>query len=142
MQAGTIEPVSDHGQESAPSGRPEGKPIGVAARIIGVGAHVLRHWEDERVLIPRRDTLGHRRYTQREIIIGMRIRAAQSLGLSLAQIRHFLHAQPSVREELLQVHHDQLTAQAESLLRSASMLSSVLDAPPQRDCPFGLLPSE
>ncbi|WP_373887255.1 helix-turn-helix domain-containing protein [Actinomyces bowdenii] len=100
MKSGTIELVNSHVYEDGASGRPQGKLMSAAARTIGVAAQVLRHLEDEGVLIPGREAQGHRRYTRVDITRGQQIRYAQALGLSLAQIRAFLHGLPADRAML------------------------------------------
>lgn len=138
MKSGTIELVNSHVYEDGASGRPQGKLISAAARAIGVAAHVLRHWEDEGVLIPGREAQGHRRYNRVDITRGQQIRYAQALGLSLAQIRAFLHGFPADRAMLLRSHHDELLHRAHALLASASTISDVLASGSVRHCPADL----
>lgn len=65
--------------------------IGKAAARIGVATHVLRHWEDERVVIPERTSSGHRDYTEEHLHRLRIVRSCQMVGLSLPEIRQILH---------------------------------------------------
>lgn len=65
--------------------------IGEAARHLDVATHVLRHWDDERVVIPARDGSGYRDFSEEDLRRARIVRSCQRLGLSLAEIRQVLH---------------------------------------------------
>ncbi|WP_420845902.1 MerR family transcriptional regulator [Microbacterium halotolerans] len=65
--------------------------IGEAAARLGVATHVLRHWEDERVVIPLRSSSGHRDYAEEHLQRLRIVKSCQRLGLSLPEIRQILH---------------------------------------------------
>ncbi|MBU3064600.1 MerR family transcriptional regulator [Nocardia sp. NEAU-G5] len=61
--------------------------IGDAAAVLGIEAHVLRHWESMGVLVPGRTPSGHRSYDGQTLDQARVIRTLQRTGLSLEQIR-------------------------------------------------------
>ncbi|SRR6266568_8911554 len=61
--------------------------IGDAAAILGIEAHVLRHWESVGLLVPGRSPAGHRSYDAQLLDTARVIRRLQRTGLSLDQIR-------------------------------------------------------
>lgn len=65
--------------------------IGEAAVRAGVATHVLRHWEDEGVVIPPRTSSGHRDYAEEHLHRLRIVQSCQRLGLSLSEIRQILH---------------------------------------------------
>lgn len=102
-----------------------------------MAAHVLRHWEDEGVLVPARDARGHRRYSEDDLMIARGVRRAQAAGLSLAQVRSFLDADEAGRQSLLLGHADELAAQMAALSASRGAVESAL-ASPNPGCPYGI----
>lgn len=71
--------------------------IGEVARRTGVAASALRFYEDEGLLAPHRTVAGHRRYPRDLLRRISFIRAAQEVGISLAQVREALDALPEGR---------------------------------------------
>ncbi|WP_226354632.1 MerR family transcriptional regulator [Pseudonocardia sp. ICBG601] len=65
--------------------------IGEAARRVGVEVHVLRHWNDERVVVPDRAASGHREYSEEHVRRLRVVQACRNVGMSLAEIRLVLH---------------------------------------------------
>ncbi|QLY28465.1 MerR family transcriptional regulator [Nocardia huaxiensis] len=61
--------------------------IGDAAAVLGLEAHVLRHWESMGLLHPPRSASGHRVYDEQTLNRARMIRILQRTGLSLDQIR-------------------------------------------------------
>lgn len=61
-----------------------------AAAKIGVESHVLRYWEEELKMEIRRNEMGHRYYTERDIEIFTRVRDLKEKGLQLKAIRSYL----------------------------------------------------
>ncbi|MHA7984932.1 MerR family transcriptional regulator [Rathayibacter sp. CAU 1779] len=75
--------------------------IGEVAAQVGVETHVLRHWEDVGVLVPRRTGTGQRVYDHESITRARIIRRCQRAGLSLAQIRALAPAESADRAALI-----------------------------------------
>jgi len=92
--------MNRHDNQAPPSGRPQGKRIGDVARETGIAAHVLRHWEDEGILKPARDSLGHRRYRPEDLSRATAVRRAQEAGFTLEQIRRFIRATAQERKDI------------------------------------------
>lgn len=65
--------------------------IGEAAARLGIATHVLRHWEDERVVVPPRTSSGHRDYAEEHLYRLRIVQSCQRVGLSLPEIRQILH---------------------------------------------------
>ena len=61
--------------------------ISEASKKVQVEPHVLRYWEEELQLGIKRNEMGHRCYTQRDIEIFSRIRLLKEQGLQLKAIR-------------------------------------------------------
>lgn len=75
--------------------------IGEAAALVGVATHVLRHWEDEAVVVPERTASGHRDYGEEDTERLRIVRACQAVGLSLGEIRLILHRDEPGRREVI-----------------------------------------
>lgn len=71
--------------------------IGEAARRVGVAASALRYYEAEGLLAAARSAGGRRYYPRSELRRIAFIRAAQSVGLSLEEIRGALASLPDNR---------------------------------------------
>lgn len=65
--------------------------IGEAAARLGIATHVLRHWEDEGVVVPPRSSSGHRDYAEEHLYRLRIVQSCQRLGLRLPEIRQILH---------------------------------------------------
>ena len=61
-----------------------------ASAKIGVESHVLRYWEEELKMEIRRNAMGHRYYTEKDIEIFTKIRELKKKGLPLKAIRNYL----------------------------------------------------
>lgn len=85
-----------------------GYSIGQAVEAVGVDAHVLRHWEDVRVLNPARASSGHRRYSDNDLDEARLVRRAQRTGLTLPEIRILLTGARTAREEVVVDRIDEL----------------------------------
>ncbi|WP_158891618.1 MerR family transcriptional regulator [Amycolatopsis anabasis] len=66
--------------------------IGQLAARFGLATHVLRHWESMGLLEPSRRAGGHRRYGEEDLERVVFILRAKDVGLSLDDMREFLHA--------------------------------------------------
>jgi len=64
--------------------------IGELSRRTGVGAHLLRYYEAQGLLEPRRGTNGYREYTDDAVLTVTQIRALLEAGLSTQDIAYLL----------------------------------------------------
>lgn len=64
--------------------------ISDAARQVQVESHVLRYWEEELKLPIKRNEMGHRYYTEEDILQFREIRNLKEQGLQLKAIRNIL----------------------------------------------------
>ena len=71
--------------------------IGRVAARTGVNASALRFYEDEGLLTPDRTPAGHRRYPRELLRRISFIRAAQEVGITLAEVREALDGLPDAR---------------------------------------------
>lgn len=61
-----------------------------AAALVGVESHVLRYWEEELKMDIRRNGMGHRYYTKKDIEVLSKVKALKEKGLQLKAIRNYL----------------------------------------------------
>lgn len=61
-----------------------------AAAMVGVESHVLRYWEEELKMNIRRNGMGHRYYTKKDIELLTKVRNLKENGLQLKAIRNYL----------------------------------------------------
>ncbi|MBT2771119.1 MerR family transcriptional regulator [Halomonas sp. ISL-60] len=109
--------------------------IGELAKRTGVSIRMLRYYETEGLLKPKRTTNGYRHYAQSEVRTVERIKLLGSAGMTLATIKQFL---PCVRgegpvfepcDELRNVLCDQIKfadQKAAKLAQSRAILESFL----------------
>lgn len=64
--------------------------ISDAAKKVAVESHVLRYWEEELKLPIKRNELGHRYYTEEDILRFKEVKALKEQGLQLKAIRLIL----------------------------------------------------
>jgi len=64
--------------------------ISDAAKKVAVESHVLRYWEEELKLPIKRNELGHRYYTEEDILRFQEVKALKEQGLQLKAIRMIL----------------------------------------------------
>ncbi|MDD6405686.1 MAG: helix-turn-helix domain-containing protein [Clostridiales bacterium] len=95
--------------------------ISEAASMVEVETHVLRYWEEELDINIRRNDMGHRCYSERDIKILQRVKTLKDKGIQLKAIKELVHkmydmldekAIDTVRlecegEELMNVDNDQ-----------------------------------
>ena len=77
--------------------------IGEAARKLGVATHVLRHWEEVGVVVPRRAASGHRHYDEEHLTRARVLQSCQRIGLSLAEIRQVLDRSQAGRTAVIRI---------------------------------------
>ncbi|MCO5996080.1 MerR family transcriptional regulator [Actinoallomurus rhizosphaericola] len=64
--------------------------ISELARLTGVSARALRHYEDRGLLVPARDDNGYRDYSESDVIRVAQIRMMISAGLGTSTIQRYL----------------------------------------------------
>ena len=111
--------------------------VGELARRFDLPTHVLRHWEDERLLEPARDAWGYRRYGRDDLTRVAVILRSKAAGMSLEQVRVLLDGGSANRHEVLEAHLRALAERAESIERSREMTEHALRcrAHDITDCP-------
>jgi DNA-binding transcriptional MerR regulator len=111
--------------------------IGDAAARVGVDTHVLRHWEDMGVLVPRRSETGQRVYDEEGVRRALLIRKCQRAGLTLAQIRDLGRASRPEQRSLVGAHRSRIAAAIEQLRDIDRFLEHVLSCrhPLVSECP-------
>ena len=100
--------------------------IGAASAEIGVAAHVLRHWEDEGVVVPERTSSGHREYDEEHLRRLRIVLGCQRVGLSLADIRLILHRGEAHRDEVIAQHLTRIVRRRRELDDAELFLTHVL----------------
>jgi len=101
--------------------------IGAAAREVGVDVHVLRHWHDMGVVVPDRAGSGHREYTDDHVRRLRIVRACQSVGMSLAEIRLVLQRGEADRAEVIERRLRWIRSQRAQLEDAERFLEHVID---------------
>lgn len=111
--------------------------IGDAAAVLGIGAHVLRHWESVGLLVAPRTAGGHRAYDEQMLDQARLIRRLQRTGLSLGQIRELAHSDRAERRALIQHKRAEIHARITLLQATDRFLAHVSDCshPIIADCP-------
>lgn len=75
--------------------------ISETAKLVQVEPHVLRYWEEELGLSIKRNEMGHRYYTDKDLEIFQKIKELKKEGLQLRMIKEKIHEgeqPPSVKE--------------------------------------------
>jgi DNA-binding transcriptional MerR regulator len=106
--------------------------IGEVAALLGISTKTIRHYHRVGLLAePPRTAGGYRLYRTRDLILLLRIRRLQQLGLSLAQIRAVLghpdddpRALGDVLEQLLAMCDEQIRALQARRARIAALLAA------------------
>lgn len=99
--------------------------IGDAAAALGLAPHVLRHWEDERVVVPDRTASGHRDYSEEHLSRLRIVRSCQGVGLSLAEIRQLLHRSEEGRDAVIDRRLEEISRQRAELDAAEAFLGHV-----------------
>lgn len=86
-----------------------------AADLLGVEPHVLRHWEDESVLVPARAANNYRDYDEEALTRARVVLGCRAAGLSLAQTRLVIHRDEPGREEVIRDQHRRVEQQLNEL---------------------------
>ena len=101
--------------------------IGEAARKLGVATHVLRHWEEVGVVVPRRAASGHRHYDEEHLTRARVLQSCQRIGLSLAEIRQVLDRSQAGRTAVIEDRLRAIRRQQQHLRAAATFLQPVID---------------
>ncbi|MEI7537407.1 MAG: Cu(I)-responsive transcriptional regulator [Comamonadaceae bacterium] len=120
--------------------------IGAAARLSGVSAKMVRHYEALGLLPPvARTDSGYRQYAQADVRTLQFIKRARELGFSMAEIAELVdlwnnrkRASASVKR-IAQRHVDDLTQRIEAMQAMQSTLVVLLDhcsGDERPDCPI------
>ncbi len=100
--------------------------IGEIADRFGLETHVLRHWEDMRLLTPERDPAGRRRYGRGDVVRVATVIRSKAAGMSLEQIQVLLDAGAPERHQVLEAHIADLDRRMEEMVRSRAMTEHAL----------------
>lgn len=110
--------------------------ISQAADLVGVPSHVLRHWEDEGVLLPER--VGNQReFTEQHVNEARIIHRLRQAGVGLAAIKDLRSAGHGRRAALLTAAAEHLAAEASRAEAAAAFLRHTAECvhPVVDDCP-------
>ncbi|MFW3473370.1 MerR family transcriptional regulator [Streptomyces microflavus] len=101
-------------------------PIAEVARMSGVTARTLRHYDEIGLLSPARiGTNGHRRYEERQLLLLQQILVLRALGVGLPEIGRILAHQVD-EVEALRGHHRRLVAERDRLDGLAATVSRTI----------------
>lgn len=101
--------------------------IGQVARVLGVPAHVLRHWDEVGVVVPERTAIGHRDYSEEHLNRLRVLMACQQVGMSLSEIRQVLHRGEAGRTAAIERRLADIRAQRDLLESAEEFLTHVID---------------
>lgn len=80
--------------------------INEAAKEVQVEAHVLRYWEEELGLPIKRNTKGHRVYTEEDVLQFIKIKKLKEEGLQLKAVKRLLKDASTSTENKLSADHE------------------------------------
>jgi len=100
--------------------------IGEVAERFGIATSVLRHWEDEGLLLPDRDSAGRRRFDLDDVTRVAIIVRSKASGLSLERIAVMLGSRPEDRHRVLADHLADIDRQMGELERWREMTEHAL----------------
>ncbi|KAF0846982.1 MerR family transcriptional regulator [Nocardia caishijiensis] len=113
--------------------------IGEVATRFGLATHVLRHWEDQGLLTPTRDSAGRRIYRDTDIDTIAMVVLGKKAGLSLEDLAALFTRGPDrdTRRHILRTHRDRLTEQLARTRTALDAVTHVLDCDAEdfRTCP-------
>jgi MerR family copper efflux transcriptional regulator len=109
--------------------------IGELAARFGLATHVLRHWEDVGLLVPRRRVAGRRVYDDTHVARVAEIQLCKAAGFTLDDIREL--DDPARRRAKLESQLAQVRERLAQLAFSEKMLEHGLRCrhPDHRACP-------
>ncbi|WP_406179638.1 MerR family transcriptional regulator [Streptomyces sp. NBC_01006] len=101
-------------------------PISEVARMSGVTARTLRHYDEIGLLPPARiGANGHRHYEERQLLLLQQILVLRALGVGLPEIGRILAAQVD-EVDALRSHHQRLLAERDRLDALADTVSRTI----------------
>ncbi|MGC4997113.1 MULTISPECIES: MerR family transcriptional regulator [unclassified Streptomyces] len=101
-------------------------PISEVARMSGVTARTLRHYDETGLLPPARTGAGgHRYYAEHQLLLLQQILVLRALGVGLPEIGRILAAQVD-EVEALRGHHQRLLAERDRLDALAGTVSRTI----------------
>lgn len=111
--------------------------IGDAAALLGVEAHVLRHWEAMGLLHPARSPSGHRCYDRQALDRARMIRTLQRTGMSLSRIRELGESGRAARRALISAEREQVRRRIELFRATDRFLAHIAECrhPIIAECP-------
>ena len=112
--------------------------IGELAARFGLATHVLRHWEDMRLLSPARQAAGRRVYGPAHVTRVAEIMAGKDAGFSLEQLRDLFAAPDREgRREVMRAQLGQVQQRIARLALSQRLLEHALrcEQPDYQACP-------
>ncbi|EUB31860.1 MerR family transcriptional regulator [Olsenella uli] len=112
--------------ESSPAGRHYS--VGQLARMAGVSARTLRHYEDMGLLEPTRAENGYRTYGPRDVRRLSQILAMRACSLPLTTIRRLLKDSQANLRDTLESHLKTLRAQEKSLTDAIARTETAIAA--------------
>jgi DNA-binding transcriptional MerR regulator len=101
--------------------------VGELAQRFGLATHVLRHWEDMRLLAPARDSAGRRKYSEADLYRVAVIVSSKAAGMSLEQIRNLVDGSAEGRHAILSDHLAAIDARVAELERSRFLTQHALE---------------
>ena len=97
------------------------------ATLLGVEAHVLRHWEDEGLLRPDRGANGYRGYDEEQVTRARIVVGCRQAGLSIPVIRSLLHRDWPGREAILRTEMAEIESRERALALTRAFMQHVID---------------
>jgi MerR family gold-responsive transcriptional activator of gol and ges genes len=101
--------------------------IGELVTLLGVEAHVLRHWEDEGLLHPDRGINGYRTYGEEQVTRARVVVGCRQAGLSIPAIRSLLHRDWPGREAVLRTEIAEIESRERELTLTRTFLQHVIE---------------
>jgi len=101
--------------------------VGDLADRFGLETHVLRYWEDMRLLAPERDPAGRRVYREGDAYRVAVILTSKVSGMNLEQIRTLLDSTTEGRRIALQEHLEELDRRQAEIERSRQLTRHALE---------------
>lgn len=100
--------------------------ISEAAKKTGVESHVLRYWEEELNLPIKRNTAGHRFYSNEDIIRFQEIKMMKEKGLQLKAIKTMLTGDEEEKHSLAMCEVEPLPKQDDKAYRLQVLLKGLI----------------
>ena len=70
--------------------------ISETAKLLQVEPHVLRYWEEELKINVKRNEMGHRYYTDKDLQTFLKVKELKKSGMQLRAIRNMLDEKESI----------------------------------------------